>query len=177
MCRDNVPGQGVREPVAVISTDDCLWFIDDALNGMVAIVSDLGDDLANAKPDVPGANSPFAVLTHCLGVMEFWAGGMIAGRSVVRDRDAEFEARGRVGDLVERARNAQQQLAEDVAGLDASAPPRRAPLDPTDSELPVGRTRGGALVHIATELTQHWGQMEITRDILRAPWARVAGSR
>ena len=76
----------------MISSDDCLWFIDDALNGMIAIVSDLGDDLANAKPVLPGANSPFAVLTHCLGVMEYWAGAMIAGRDVVRDRDAEFAA-------------------------------------------------------------------------------------
>jgi Protein of unknown function (DUF664) len=157
----------------MVSSDDCLWFIDDALNGMIGIVSDLGDDLANAKPALPGANSPFAVLTHCLGVMEYWAGAMIAGRDVVRDRDAEFVARGPVGVLVARARRAREQLADDIATIEPSRPPQRAPLDPADSELPLGRTQGGALVHIATELTQHWGQMEITRDVLRAPWVQL----
>jgi hypothetical protein len=156
----------------MISTEDCLWFIDDALNGMVAIVSDLGDELANAAPDMPGANSPYAVLTHCLGVIDWWGGAMIAGRAVVRDRAAEFEASGPVAPLVERARVVRRQLEQDVADIEPSAPPPRVPLDPDDADLPLGRTRGGALVHIATELTQHWGQMEITRDLLRAPWGR-----
>jgi hypothetical protein len=161
----------------MISTEDCLWFIDDALNGMAGIVEDLGDDLANATPDLPGANSPYVLLTHCIGVVEWWAGAMIAGRSVVRDRDAEFTAHGPVKPLLERTRLAQAQLAQDVAAIEPSAPPQHPPLDPDDALLPVGRTRGGALVHVTVELTQHWGQMEITRDVLRSPWGRRAAAR
>ena len=56
----------------MISIDDFRYYVDDALRGMVGIVSELGDDLANRRPDVPGANSPFAILTHCLGVMAYW---------------------------------------------------------------------------------------------------------
>ena len=64
----------------MISTDDLLWYVDQALDGMVAIVTDLGDDLANRRPDLPGANSPYAILFHCLGVMRWWGGEVIAGR-------------------------------------------------------------------------------------------------
>jgi hypothetical protein len=80
-----------RKAAEMISVDDYLFFVDEALDGMVRIVTELGDDLANRRPDVSGANSPYAVLTHCLGVMEYWAGYLVAGRRIERDRDAEFE--------------------------------------------------------------------------------------
>jgi len=70
----------------VISADDFLWFVDEALNGMVAIVSELGDEGANRRPDLPGANSAYAILFHCLGVMEYWGGQVVAGRTIERDR-------------------------------------------------------------------------------------------
>lgn len=55
----------------MISIEDYLAFVDDALDGMVSIVSELGDERANRRPDIPGANSPYIILTHCLGVMEY----------------------------------------------------------------------------------------------------------
>ena len=156
---------------ALISVDDCLVYIDDALDGMVAIVSELGDDLANRRLDVTGANSPFALLTHCLGVMEYWAGHVVAGREVERDRDAEFRAHGAVDDLLARVERVREQLRADLAALDSGAPPRGY-VDPEDADLPLGRTQGGALIHLYEELAQHRGQMEVTRDVLLAPWAQ-----
>jgi len=156
----------------MISVEDYLFFVDEALDGMVAIVTELGDDLANRRPDLPGANSPYAVLTHCLGVMEYWAGHLVAGRSIERDRDAEFRAAGPVAELVERTRKARRQLESDIAELDPFAPPRRPP-NPEDLDLPIGRTQGGALMHVYEELAQHRGQMEGCRDVLRAPWAQL----
>jgi hypothetical protein len=156
----------------MISTEDLLWYVDGALDGMVAIVEELGDERANLRPDVAGTNSPYVILTHCLGVMEWWGGHAIAGREVERDRDAEFVARGPVADLVARARRARVQLAEDLATLDPSAPPR-GEVDGDDADSPVGRTQGGVAVHIFEELAQHHGQMQGCRDVLVAPWART----
>jgi hypothetical protein len=153
----------------MISIGDFLYYLDKALDGMVQIVGELGDDLANRRPDLPGANSPFAILTHCLGVMEYWGGEIIAGRRIVRDRPAEFRATGRVAELIEDTRRARQRLAADLAALEPFGPPRGQPR-PGTSTLPLGRTQGGALLHIYEELAQHRGQMEITRDVLRAPW-------
>ena len=161
----------------MISVDDFRWYADDALDGMVAVVTELGDDLANRRPDVPGANSPFAILTHCLGVVGHWAGHVVAGRVVPRDRDAEFRATGDVADLVERVRVARAQLADDLTSLDPGSPPRGT-VDGEDAATPIGRTQGGALVHLFEELARHRGQMEVTRDVLLAPWAqtRVVGT-
>jgi hypothetical protein len=160
---------------SMISVEDYLYFVDEALEGMVAIVTELGDELANRRLDVSGANSPFAVLYHCLGVMEYWGGELVAGRTIERDRDAEFRSAGRVDELIGRTRRARRQLDADIADLEPLAPPRGTPR-PEDVDLPLARTQGGALVHIYEELAQHRGQMEVTRDVLRATWARSAVS-
>jgi hypothetical protein len=149
----------------VISTEDLLWYVDEALDGMIAIVVELGDDRANLVPDLDGANCAYAVLTHCLGVLEYWGGYVIAGRTIQRDRDGEFRARGEIAGLVERAGRARAQLAADLLSLDPYAPPRGIP-DPEDIHLPLGRTQGGAAVHLIEELAQHRGQLEIARDLL-----------
>jgi hypothetical protein len=154
----------------MIDVDDYLYFVDEALEGMVAMVTELGDDLANRRLDVPGSNSPYA-----LGVMEYWGGAMVAGRTIERDRDAEFRAGGPVADLVRRTRLARRQLDADLAGLEPLAPPRGTP-EPEDADLPLGRTQGGVLIHVYEELAQHRGQMEVTRDVLRAPWVRSSRS-
>ncbi len=152
----------------MISIEDYRWFVDEALDGMIAIVSELGDELANSRPDVPGANSPYIVLHHCLGVIEFWAGHVVAGRTVERDRDAEFRASGPVDELVARTRQARARLAGDLATVEPAAPPRGTVVDPDDATLPLARTQGGALFHIYEELAQHRGQMEVCRDVLLA---------
>jgi uncharacterized damage-inducible protein DinB len=156
----------------VISVEDFMWYVDDALHGMIEIVTALGDDLANRRPDVPGSNSPFALLTHCLGVMEFWGGDMIAGRPVTRDRAAEFRATGRVADLVALARESRRRFAADLERFEPYAPPRGTPSE-EDADHPVSRTQGAVLVHVYEELAQHRGQMEGARDVILAPWARL----
>jgi hypothetical protein len=165
--------RAIIEPM--ISVEDYLYFMDEALEGMVATVTELGDELANRRLDLAGANSPYAVLYHCLGVMEYWGGAMVAGRSIERDRDAEFRASGGVGELVGRTRRARRQLDADLADLEPLAPPRGTP-NPEDADLPLARTQGGVLLHIYEELAQHRGQMEVTRDVLRAAWARSSVS-
>lgn len=151
----------------MISTEDYLVFVDEALDGMADIVTALGDDLANRRLEMPGATSPYAVLTHCLGVVEYWAGHVVAGRAIERDRDAEFRATGPVDALVEKTREARRRLEDDLENLEPLAPPRGTP-HPEDAGLPLGRTQGGALFHVYEELAQHRGQMEITRDVLLA---------
>jgi hypothetical protein len=155
----------------MISVDDYLSFVDEAIDGMVQIVTELGDELANRRPDMPGANSPYVVLTHCLGVMEYWGGHIVAGRSIERDRPAEFRASGPVAELADRTHRARQRFLADIAGLEPFAAPRGAP-QPKYADLPLARTQGGALIHIYEELAQHRGQMEVTRDVLRTSWAK-----
>ncbi|QUH03100.1 DUF664 domain-containing protein [Saccharopolyspora erythraea] len=149
-----------------MGTDDFLLVADRALDGMARIVADLGDDLANRRPDLPGANSPYQLLTHCLGLLEYWVGELVAGRRIERDRDAEFTASGPAAPLAERAASAKAQLRHDLAALRPGArlnPTHRSWIPP---EHPM--TQETALLHVIEELCQHHGHMEITRDLLLA---------
>lgn len=149
----------------MITDDDYLYYVDRALDGMGGIVAGLGDRLANTRPPFPGANSPYALLTHCLGVMSYWAGQLVAGREVVRDRDAEFASAGPVGPLLDRVAEARARLAEDVR---AAVPAGRLRGTPPEAFLGPDRelNQGAALLHIYEELAQHHGQMEILRDAI-----------
>jgi hypothetical protein len=156
----------------MVSLEDYLFFVDDALEGMVDIVEALGDARVNLRPDLVGANTPYAILTHCLGVMEFWGGHAVAGRSIDRDRPAEFKAAGTVADLVARLRRARARLADDLADVEPFAA-LRLPVSTKPADATYGRTQGGVLLHLYRELAQHRGQMEGCRDVILAPWARL----
>jgi hypothetical protein len=151
----------------VISVDDYLYFVGRALDGMSGIVAGLGDDMATSRPALPGANSPYVLLTHCVGVADYWSGALVAGRVVPRDRDAEFTATGPVGPLLAEVRALRSRLADDARVADLDGPLRGEPprsFQGPDRPL----TRGGALLHVLEDLAQHHGQMEILRDALLA---------
>ena len=150
----------------MIDKDTYLRFCDEALVAMRDIVTDLGDELANRRPDLPGANSPYAILTHCLGVCAYWGSTVNLGREVPRERAAEFTASGPVADLAA----ATDQLRADFAGwvgqADAGMPPANPPRGRHHHDAYA--TQGEVLLHVYEELAQHRGQVEITRDLLRA---------
>jgi hypothetical protein len=150
-----------------IAVEALISYVDRAVDAMSGIVGELGDELANERPALPGANSPYAILRHCLGVMEFWGGQVVAGRAVTRDRDAEFRAAGPVAGLIAAAGEAKRQFRADASSADPGAPPRGSHPGMQPGELEV-LSQGHALVHVLEEVCQHLGQMELTRDLLRA---------
>jgi hypothetical protein len=151
----------------LITDDDYLYFTGRALDGMIDIVDGLGDDLANRRPPLHGANTPYALLTHCLGVVSYWAGTLVAGREVVRDRDGEFTSAGPVRPLLDEAAAVRARFAEDVR---AAVPDARLRATPPPDFLGPDRelTQGAVLLHVYEELAQHHGQMEVLRDALLA---------
>lgn len=154
----------------MLDRNDYAYFVNRALDGMCAIVRELGDDLANRKPSLEGANSPFALLTHCVGVLDYWSGHLVAGRPSTRDRAAEFAATGPVAALLSEVEAARARLAEDLHSAEFDAPLRSSP--PADFKGPDRQlTRGAALMHVFEELAQHHGQMELTRDVILAETA------
>jgi uncharacterized damage-inducible protein DinB len=164
------PTDGEGAASVAVCASDYLWFVDRALGQMTAIVEELGDDLVNRRPPFRDTNSAYAILSHCLGVMEYWGGATVAERPVQRDRAAEFTASGDVAGLLRRCDQARRRLREDLVGLDSAALPVSVRRDPEDPS-PYTETKGAVLLHVLEELFQHLGQMEITRDAL------VAGQR
>jgi hypothetical protein len=148
-----------------VDTDEYLYFLDRALDGMLAAVAELGDERANQAPPLPGANPPWAITYHCTQVAEYWIGHLIGGRDSHRDRAAEFTARGTVAELAGMIADLGGRLREDLSGFDAAAPLTNTP--PADYEGPSrALTPTGVLLHVLEELAQHHGQVELTRDVL-----------
>jgi hypothetical protein len=164
------PTDGEGAASVAVPASDYLWFVDLALGQMTSIVEELGDELVNRRPPFRDTNSAYVILTHCLGVMEYWGGATVAERPVQRDRAAEFTASGDVAGLLRRTDHARLRLREDIVGLHSAALPVSVRRDPEDP-VPYTETKGAVLLHVLEELFQHLGQMEITRDAL------VAGQR
>jgi uncharacterized damage-inducible protein DinB len=148
-----------------VDTDEYLYFLDRALGGMLAAVTELGDERANQAPPLPGSNTPWAITYHCAQVAEYWIGHLIGGRESHRDRTAEFGARGTVADLAAVIADLRDRVRGDLSDFDAAAPLTNTP--PADYEGPSRPlTPTGVLLHVLEELAQHHGQVELTRDVL-----------
>jgi Protein of unknown function (DUF664) len=146
-----------------IAPEAFLPFIDEALEGMLAIAETLGDTYINRRPDLPNTNSPYAILTHCVGMTTYWLGSVLCGRSSTRDRDSEFRARGTVTELRQAVEALQLQIRRDIKCVHGDQPITQ-PMD-LHGQIRY-HTQGDVLLHCYTELAQHHGQMELTRDIL-----------
>lgn len=137
----------------------------ESLDAMAHIIVSLGDDKANCAPPLDGANTPYAIVFHCVGMLEYWAGSVIGGEAIPRDRDAEFTASGPVDRLCERVIDVRSRLAgwveiamrEGIRDRSASGSTRNDAATATPEWI---------LLHIQRELAQHLGQLELTRDLL-----------
>lgn len=151
--------------------DEYLYFARRAFSGMTAALEELGDELANTPPALPGANSPYAIVHHCTAVADYWIGHAIAGRAVERDRPSEFTRTGSVTDLKARIDSLFVRLAADLRGVAPGAAPRNTP--PRSFQGPErDLTAAGIQLHVLEELAQHHGQVEMTRDFLLARGTR-----
>ena len=150
--------------------DVILAYVLAKFDAIVTIVRDMDDGTANATLTVAGSNSPYALLTHCLGAMRRWSSTVNLGGTVPRDRDAEFTATGPVSTLVERAARERQAFIDDVAATDLDALPVAPPADRVDAPARSYQVTDcrAVLLHVVEELAQHLGHLEITRDVLLA---------
>ncbi len=155
-----------KQETLSINQNDFLIFIDRALDKMLQIVEELGDDLANSEPDLPNANSPYGILTHCIGVIDYWMGNLIGDRGIPRDRPAEFAARGTAAEIRVRVEAVKQRLREDIVLLDGTAETGEPLAGYNPKGGPDNWTQGAVLIHTYEELAQHLGHMDITRDLL-----------
>lgn len=143
-------------------------YVDLKLDEMMSILKDLGDDRVNLRPALEGANSPYAIVTHCLGVMEFWGGQVVAGREIQRDRPAEFVAQGTVAEIAAKVDKAKEQFRADLAEARFNTQLQQPAERPYRGLPGPEPTQGNVLLHVLEELAQHLGHIEITRDILVA---------
>ncbi|WP_237341132.1 mycothiol transferase [Williamsia soli] len=98
-------------------------------------------------------------------MLEHWAGSVIAGLAIPRDRDAEFTASGPVDGLIGKVEQVRTNLVEWVDIAVREGIRDRSARGSTRSDAATA-TPEWVLMHIQRELAQHLGQLELTRDVL-----------
>jgi hypothetical protein len=110
-----------------IAPEEFVPYMSAAFDGMLAIAEELGDARLNQRPQhMPNTSTPFAILTHCIGLTRYWLGTVIAGRQIPRDRDAEFRARGTVADLRQAVQHYTRK-SRPTSPMSRAISPRRFP--------------------------------------------------
>ena len=133
---------------------------------LLETIADLDDEAVNWKPPAPGANSLLVLVTHALGSAEQHVVGEAAGKTVVRNRDAEFATTGGSGHLAARAAEVRRRIDEAVVGLEGQLDDEREP--------PFGKWRGSRatardrLIHSISHTAEHVGHAQVTRDLYNA---------
>ena len=123
----------------------------------------------NRAPQLPGANSPFVIVTHVLGNIRAWVPGIVCGQPLDRDRPSEFRSQ---GNLAELRTAADALIAECEAALEALDPAllddRIVPRQVLFGEGPTNEmSRREALLHPLEHAALHVGQLQMTTELLR----------
>ncbi len=133
---------------------------------LLETIADLDDDAVNWKPPAPGANSLLVLVTHALGSAEQHVVGEAAGKTVVRNRDAEFASKGGSAHLVARATEVRRRIDEAIVGLDGRLDEER---EPPFRRWPGARgTVRDRLIHSISHTAEHVGHAQVTRDLYAA---------
>jgi hypothetical protein len=94
---------------------------------LLETIAELDDEAINWKPPAPGANSLLVLVTHALASAEEHVVGKAAGKTVVRNRDAEFASKGGSGHLGARAAEVRRRIDDALAGLEGRLDEEREP--------------------------------------------------
>jgi hypothetical protein len=131
---------------------------------LLETIKGLDDETVNWRPPVPGANSLLVLVTHAVASAEEHVVGNAAGKTVVRNRDAEFAATGGSGHLAARAAEVRRRIDDALGGLEGRLDEER---DPPFRSWPGSRTTvRDRLIHSVSHTAEHVGHAQLTRDLI-----------
>lgn len=133
---------------------------------LLETIAGLDDEAVNWKPPAPGANSLLVLVTHALASAEDHVVGKAAGKTVVRNRDAEFAATGGAGHLAERGAEVRRRIDEALVALEGRLDDER---EPPLGKWPQPRgTVRDRLIHSVSHTAEHVGHAQLARDLYNA---------
>jgi hypothetical protein len=137
------------------------------LDRVAATLDGLTESQANRRPELPGANSVYVIVSHVLGNARSMILGIVCDRIQSRDRPAEFSASGGIAGLQAAARALTDEIVAAIADIPLSELDRR--LVPTQELWGEGPLREmsvrGVLVATIEHASIHLGQLQVTRDM------------
>lgn len=151
-----------------VTADDWLILVDDAFGQMLSKADSLGM-LVSSAPPLPGANSVYAIVTHCVGMCRWWVEHAILGHPTQRDRASEFTAEGTVEELREMVADLRRTLVDLLRAVDQTSVPLAVGAAESSAEWRRWSwSVGGIMAHVIEELFQHAGHVDITTDLLKS---------
>jgi uncharacterized damage-inducible protein DinB len=132
------------------------------------LLEGLMPDALNWHPTPDASNSIYALAVHCLGAERRWIHQIVGGRTIVRDRDAEFRA------LAENLAALQTTYAE--AAGETERVLNELTSDALDALKSDGKQEASArwcILHIVEHYNEHIGQMALTRQLWENRAARL----
>lgn len=129
---------------------------------LLETIAGLDEKALNWKPPAPAGNSILVLVTHAIASAEDHVVGKAAGKTVVRNRDAEFATIGSGDRLASRAAEVRSRIADALAGLEGRLDDEREPPSGSWSGRATVRDR---LVHSISHTAEHVGHAQLTRDL------------
>ena len=143
---------------------DLYWHkIRSTVDELVACLEGFDSDSLNWRP-LDDANSLYVLANHTMGNVRYNFLNVLCGLPVTRDRDAEFMVRGSSAVEIEaRWNELKGQISDAIKGL----PPTE--LDRERDHPHRGSITGRELlIVVARHAAEHYGQAQLTRDLLKA---------
>ena len=135
----------------------------------LAQLQDLSDEELNRPLTLPETNTLFALATHLVGAGEFWVLAVAGGRTIPRDRLAEFRATGSFSDLTARYERWLAGVQEVLGALVPERMEERVDVNLYRS-IPLASTQEvsvrEALLHALAHSALHLGHIQLTRQLL-----------
>lgn len=128
------------------------------------VIRGLNDEAANWQPLQAGTNSIYAILTHIIGVDNFWVRQIIGGQTVQRNREAEFRASGKIAELLTVWEESWIQIESLLGKLD-HAQLLEVRSRPFSSEQQESITVQWIILHLITHYATHLGHIQLTRQL------------
>ena len=142
---------------------DLYWHkITDTVDELVACLEGLDGESLDWKP-LDDANSLYVLATHTMGNVRHNLLNVLCGLPITRDRDAEFVASGGASVEIEARWN---ELKARISDAIDELPPTELDRERDDPNrgLITGRE---LLLFVARHAAEHYGQAQLTRDLLR----------
>ena len=143
---------------------DVYWLkISNTVDEIVACLEGVGSDDLDWSP-LDDANSLYVLATHTMGNVRHNLLNGLCGLAISRDRDAEFIVTGgSAADIVAHWNELKSQISDSVEGLP------RGEMDRERDHPRYGTISGHELlVLVSTHAAEHYGQAQLTRDLLKA---------
>ena len=143
---------------------DLYWdMIRNSVDELVTCLEGLNGDSLNWKP-LDDANSLCVLATHTMGNVRHNFLSILCGGPITRDRDSEFAAMGgSVAEIEAGWNDLQGRISEAIREL----PP--GDLDRVRDDPQRGKITGRELmILVARHAAEHYGQAQLTRDLVKA---------